>query len=69
MELTFVSEWLTDNKLSLHLGKTESILFASKKCLHTTNKVNVQCNGMRLNLRRVCHTWGFHWISLYLVRL
>ena len=25
-----VQEWLVDNKLSLHLGKTESILFASK---------------------------------------
>ena len=26
-ELEIVSEWLVDNKLSLHLGKTESILF------------------------------------------
>jgi len=25
-----VSEWLVDNKLSLYLGKTESILFGSK---------------------------------------
>ena len=29
-ELQSVSEWLVDNKLSLHLGKTESILFGSK---------------------------------------
>jgi len=29
-ELQPVSEWLVDNKLSLHLGKTESILFGSK---------------------------------------
>ena len=28
-ELEVVSEWLVDNKLSLHLGKTESILFGS----------------------------------------
>ena len=26
-ELSCISEWLVDNKLSLHLGKTESILF------------------------------------------
>ena len=29
-ELEIVSEWLVDNKLSLHLGKTESILFGSR---------------------------------------
>ena len=29
-ELESVSEWLCENKLSLHLGKTESILFGTK---------------------------------------
>ena len=29
-ELQIVSEWLVDNKLSLHLGITESILFGSR---------------------------------------
>ena len=29
-ELEIVSEWLVDNKLSLHLGKTESKLFGSR---------------------------------------
>ena len=28
-ELNSVCEWLVDNKLSIHLGKTESILFGS----------------------------------------
>ena len=28
-DLMIVSEWLIDNKLSLHLGKTEPILFGS----------------------------------------
>ena len=28
-ELETVGDWLIDNKLSLHLGKTESILFGS----------------------------------------
>ena len=30
-ELESVSEWLAENCLSLHLGKTESILFGSNK--------------------------------------
>jgi len=29
-DLNNVSHWLVNNKLSLHLGKTESILFGSK---------------------------------------
>jgi hypothetical protein len=32
-ELQFCSQWLIDNKLSLHLGKTECILFGSKRKL------------------------------------
>ena len=32
-ELESCSKWLMDNKLSLHLGKTESILFRSKRKL------------------------------------
>ena len=30
-ELKAVNEWLEENRLSLHLGKTQSILFGSKK--------------------------------------
>jgi len=30
-ELESCRKWLMENKLSLHLGKTESILFGSKK--------------------------------------
>ena len=32
-ELTKLNVWLIDNKLSLHLGKTEYILFASNRKL------------------------------------
>ena len=32
-ELESCSKWLVDNKLSLHLGKTECILFGSKRKL------------------------------------
>jgi hypothetical protein len=29
-ELTNISKWLGDNKLSLHLGKTEAIIFGAR---------------------------------------
>ena len=32
-QLEYVNKWLIQNKLSLHVGKTESILFATKKKL------------------------------------
>ena len=47
-ELESVSKWLVDNKLSLHLGKTESILFGSKKKLRKCSKLEVTCNGVKI---------------------
>ena len=44
-ELEYVSNWLIDNKLFLHLGKTQSILFGTKRRLSTGVKLNVICNG------------------------
>lgn len=44
-ELEQVSEWLIDNKLSLHLGKTESILFGSKPKLRSHSTLAITCNG------------------------
>lgn len=44
-ELMNVSKWLEANKLSLHLGKTESILFGSKSHLKKTDKMEIVCNG------------------------
>jgi hypothetical protein len=45
-ELQFCSQWLIDNKLSLHLGKTECILFGSKRKLKKADKFQVigTCN-------------------------
>ena len=40
-----VSHWLIDNKLSLHLGETESILFGSKPKLKKESNLNISCNG------------------------
>ena len=39
------SEWLIDNKLSLHLGKTESILFGPKQKLKKVVDFSIKCNG------------------------
>ena len=35
--LSSLSDWLVDNKLSIHLGKTESILFGTRTKLAKTN--------------------------------
>ena len=37
------SDWLVDNKLSLHLGKTECILFGSKRKLKKVKDFKVAC--------------------------
>ena len=39
------SACLVDNKLSLHLGKTESILFGSKRKLRMVTNFQIICNG------------------------
>ena len=43
-ELENCSKWLVDNKLSLHLGKTECIMFGSKRKLSKLHNFNVKCN-------------------------
>ena len=43
-ELQSCSQWLIDNKLSLHLGKTECILFGSKRKLKKVDQFQVTCN-------------------------
>ena len=47
-EMCKLSNWLEGNKLSLHLGKTESVLFASKKKLKNVNKMEIVCNGKEI---------------------
>ena len=44
-ELKSCRQWLIDNKLSLHLGKTESILFGTKYKLDKVNSFEVKCNN------------------------
>ena len=44
-ELTNCKEWLVDNKLSLHVGKTECLLFGSKNRLRRVGDFQVFCEG------------------------
>ena len=44
-ELEMVSEWLIGNKLSLHLGKTESMLFGSKSRLKSQSNMTISCQN------------------------
>ena len=39
------SSWLVDNKLSFYLGKTESVLFGSKRKLKKVKGFHIVCNG------------------------
>jgi Reverse transcriptase (RNA-dependent DNA polymerase) len=48
-DLLGVSQWLIDNKLSLHLGKTESILFGSRQKLRSQPNLNIICNGTTIS--------------------
>ena len=43
-----VKDWLDENKLSLHLGKTESILFGSKRNIKKQSSLNVLCNDVNI---------------------
>ena len=45
VELRAVNEWLCENRLSLHLGKTQSILFGSNKRISKCSELHVTCNG------------------------
>ena len=43
--LASLSLWLEENRLSLHIGKTESILFGSMRKLSKTDSITNQCKG------------------------
>ena len=48
LELTKIQTWLSDNKLSLHLGKTESILFGSNHSLRGINDFKVKVDDTEI---------------------
>ena len=41
-----MNDWLIDNKLSFHLGKTQSIVFGTRNTLWKCNTLNIVCNGI-----------------------
>ena len=45
-ELSNCQKWLIDNRLSLHVGKTECIIFGTKKRLGNVSDFTVSCDGM-----------------------
>ena len=45
MELSRCKRWLVDNRLSLHVGKTECLLFGSKRRLKGVGEFQVFCDG------------------------
>ena len=53
IELTNIHAWLIDNKLSLHLGKTEAILLGSKLKLNKSSGIRVQLAGEVLTAKTV----------------
>ena len=57
-ELEVVSEWLVDNNLSLHLGKTESILFGSKSRLKSQSNLRISCKGTHIESKEVVKYLG-----------
>ena len=44
-ELGNCHRWLLDNKLSLHVGKTESIIFGTSRRLNAIDNFQVKCDG------------------------
>ena len=44
-ELSTCKGWLVDNRLSLHVGKTEALLFGSKRKLKGVDDFRVHCDG------------------------
>ena len=50
-EMNEISKWLQANKLSLHLGKTESILFGSVCKLKKVSKMEISCNNINIEAK------------------
>ena len=48
-ELESCQQWLKDNKLSLHLGKTETMIFGTKRKLKEVKSFDVKCGNVKIN--------------------
>ena len=47
--LSSCNKWLIDNKLSLHMGKTELILFGTKRRLKNWTGHTIECDGQTIH--------------------
>ena len=56
--LLSLSNWLIANKLSLHLGKTESILFGTKYMLSKHSKLAISCGNNVITSKTVITYFG-----------
>ena len=64
--MNVLSEWLICNQLSLHLGKTESVLFGSKARLKSGPNLNGVCNGKPFEAKDYVKYLGPLLIKVYL---
>ena len=54
------SDWLIDNKLSLHLGKTECMLFGPKRKIKQISNFSVKCYDHIINATDVVKYLGVY---------
>ena len=54
------SKWLIDNKLSLHMGKTECILFGSKRKFRKIGDFSIECNGHTIKAQHSVKYFGLN---------
>ena len=57
-DLGHLRDWLIDNKLSLHLGKTESILFGSSQKLKQCTEMQVLCGDVNITAKKCVQYLG-----------
>ena len=58
IENTVKSQWLIDNKLSLHLGKPESILVGSPQKIKCNPSLEITCNNLAIKSTRSVNYLG-----------
>ena len=62
IELNAIRGWLEENKLSIHLGKTESILIASKIRLARTDSLKRSCGSVAIESKsKITYLGLTHW--------
>jgi len=54
------SQWLINNKLSMHMGKTEAIIFSSKRKRHMTKNFVINCQGHTIKPTESVKYLGLH---------